>query len=173
MTDETLQKDRVQETRSNEERPRNWTPPDKLQAPKPPEGVSLRFVRCRLRNDPDDENVVERRRQGYEIVTPEEIERWGDGNFIYSHMEDASDAGRSGEVRVGDLILMKIPTYMAQQRKDYYEHTTQRLMEAVEAELRGQGSVLGPIPPSESHSSVSFGTGLSGNADSHPVRFNN
>jgi hypothetical protein len=162
---------REQEVRSTEERPRDWTPPDKLQAPTPPDGWSLRFVRSRVRNEDDSENVVERRRQGYEVVTPEEIKTWGDGNFIYTHMEDASDRGRSGEVRVGDLILMKIPTRMALQRKDHYEHTTQNLMRAVEAELRGEGSSLAPVPASESRSSVSFGTGLSGNADAHPVRF--
>lgn len=166
MTEE-LHSTRKQETRAAESAPRNWTPPDKLSAPTPPEGISLRFVRCRVRNEDDSENVIERRRQGYEFVTPQEIKTWGDGNFIYAHMDDASDRGRSGEVRVGDLVLMKIPTRMAQQRKDYYEHTTQALTEAVETELRSQATVLSPVPPSESRSSVSFGTG-----GTQPVQFN-
>lgn len=169
MADEARESDRVQETREEEERPRDWQPPEKLAAPTPPEGISLRFVRYRVRNEDDAENVVERRRQGYEFVTPEEIKSWGSGEFLYAHMEDASDKGRSGEVRVGDLVLMKIPTYMAKQRTDYYAHTTKALAEAIDAELRSQGTAMAPIPANESRSSVSFGTGAS--PQGRPVQF--
>lgn len=170
----TEEKEQGPQKRVSEMRVRDWTPPDKLSAPTPPDGWSLRFVRYRVRNEDDVENVIERRRQGYEVVTSEEIRSWDGGDsFIYNHIDDASDGGRSGEVRVGDLLLMKIPTRMAQQRTDYYEHSAQALMRAIQSELEGQGTNLAPIMPNESHSSVSFGTGLAGNKDAHPVRFNN
>ena len=79
---------------------RSFEAPSKLEAPQAPDGVEYLWVRHELLNNPDDANVHERLREGYEIVTPEELGE----NYIADVMTTGKHAGA---VRSGDLILMK------------------------------------------------------------------
>lgn len=68
------------------------------------------WVRHELLNNPDNANVHERLREGYEPVTPDEL---GD-----DYHADVMSAGKhAGTVRSGDLILMKNSKELVAQKK--------------------------------------------------------
>ena len=103
------QSSRKKNTRASTSRKKVWTAPSKLTVESPPEGVHYRWVRHELFNNSDDANVNGRVRQGYEPVTPAEL-----GEDAYP---DVLDTGKhAGTVRSGDLILMKVPQEIADQR---------------------------------------------------------
>ena len=137
-------------TRASTTRKKTWTPPQKLQTQKAPEGMHYRWVRHELFNQSDDANVNSRIRQGYEPVKPEEL---GDGN-----VPDILDTGKhAGTVRSGDLILMKVPQEIVDQRTAYYDNQNKIMGQAYASDLKqaGQGDMRGV---DESTSSVSSGS---------------
>lgn len=98
-----------------------WRPPNRLDAPEAPEGYSYRWVRKQIGNEPDHSNVVGRKRQHYEPVKPEEL-----GNFEV----EVGDGSEMGMVTCKDLILMKVPNVIKEQRDQYYADQTKSLTEA-------------------------------------------
>ena len=58
-------------TRASATRKRTFEAPSKLKTPPAPEGTEYLWVRHELLNQPDDANVHERLREGYELVKPE------------------------------------------------------------------------------------------------------
>lgn len=121
------------------DRKKVWTPPNMLDAPPAPEGYKYRFVRASLRGEAQEANVYSRMRQGYEPVMLEELPE--------EHRQlDYVEGGRhQGVVRSGDLILMKAPEEVVEQRNAHYEMQAKRMMEAVDAELKGAGNPVMPI----------------------------
>ena len=88
-------------TRASATRKRTFEAPSKLKTPPAPEGTEYLWVRHELLNQPDDANVHERLREGYELVKPEELGK--------DYISDVMSAGKhAGAVRSGDLVLMKI-----------------------------------------------------------------
>ena len=124
----------AKETRSTQERPREWTPPDMLRTPEAPPGFAYRWVRARARNEDHSDNILRWRRQGYEIVRPEELKLEERDFFTKTLDLNASDKP-DGTVRIGDLILMKVKKEIRQQRMDYYQKLADRQIAAVNAEL--------------------------------------
>jgi|TARA_R100000781_G_C4070316_1_gene124240 hypothetical protein len=123
-------------TRASTTRKKTWTPPQKLQTQEAPEGMHYRWVRHELLNQPDDANVNSRIRQGYELVRPEEL---GDGE-----VPDILDTGKhAGTVRSGDLILMKVPQEIVDQRATYYKEQNRVMGQAYSNEFKqaGQGDM--------------------------------
>lgn len=142
------------ETRSQTERPKVWEPPSMLKTPEPPEGFVYRWVRSRLQNAEDEANVSSRRRQGYEVVRPDDIK---DKNFIHSSLEYNTNAGRDGEVRVGDLILMIVSKEIAAQRDRYYGDQARGQQAAIDNELRQFQTKAMPVLPNESRTRTNVG----------------
>lgn len=142
------------ETRSQTERPKVWEPPSMLKTPEPPEGFVYRWVRSRLQNAEDESNVSSRKRQGYEVVRPDDIK---DKNFIHQSLEYNTNAGRDGEVRVGDLILMIVETRIAKQRDAYYGDLARNQQAAIDNELRRFQDKHMPVLPNESRTTSSMG----------------
>ena len=87
-------------TRASATRKRTFEAPNKLKTPPAPSGSEYIWVRHELLNQPDDANVHQRLREGYEIVKPEELGK----DYIVDVMTTGKHAGavRSGaRVRAG------------------------------------------------------------------------
>ena len=132
------QSSRKKNTRASTSRKKVWTAPSKLSVESPPEGIHYRWVRHELFNNSDDANVNGRVRQGYEPVTPDEL-----GEDAYP---DVLDTGKhAGTVRSGDLILMKVPQEIADQRTEHYNTQAELMGQAYAQDLKnaGQGDMRG------------------------------
>ena len=53
--------------------------------------------------------------------------------------ETVEEGRYAGVVRSGDLILMKVPTEIAEQRKDYYKRQTETMQASVDQEMESRG----------------------------------
>ena len=65
---------RASSTRSKTERPKVWTPPSSLDAPKAPDGFRHRWIRAESLGFEDTKNIQGRLRSGYELVRADESE---------------------------------------------------------------------------------------------------
>lgn len=126
----------TRDTRDSQTRAKVWAPPSKLQTPTPPEGYAYRWVRCELRGDSQDGNVIDRLRQHYEPVMASEIADKG----LFQSVETGKHAG---VVRSGDLILMKVPVEIKEQRTKYYAQKAADMQRSTDSELmQNQNSVM-------------------------------
>lgn len=136
MTDTTRT---TRETRASGTRKKVWTPPAKLSTPEAPEGYQYRWVRHSMAGLEDNSgNVQERLAQGYELVRSEEI---ADSDIVQT-MEDGKHAGT---VRSGDLLLMKVPLEIVEQRNSHYQGKARVMQAAADRELDSNDSDLAPI----------------------------
>lgn len=117
-------------TRDSQTRKQAWRPPARLETPQAPEGMKYRWVRASIRGSADDDNVILRQRQGYEVVRPEDL-----ANTAGLDIRTKEDGKHAGVVTSGDLILMQVPTDIAEQRQDYYEGQATKMQKAVDQEL--------------------------------------
>jgi len=63
---------RASQSRSKTERPKVWTPPSSLDAPKAPDGFRHRWIRAESLGFEDTKNIQGRLRSGYELVRADE-----------------------------------------------------------------------------------------------------
>ena len=140
----------TRKTRASGTRKKTWSIAGKLDTPPAPDGVQYRWIRHELLGDNQNANVHGRSRQGYEIVTPEEL---GD-----EHSYDVLDTGKhAGTVRSGDLILMKIDQDVANQRKEYFQSLTDRQAKSAKKDFTSQDSAMAPVSQDGSSSTVTVG----------------
>lgn len=126
------------EPRESQSRKKVWSPPNKLRTPTPPDGYKYRLVRRSIRGQEDTENVLGRIGQHYEPVSQEEV-----GDLPgYQSIEGGKHPGTAG---VGDLMLMKVPEDVAEQRNAYYKNMTKRQDEAVNKDLLRENTKAMPI----------------------------
>jgi len=127
-------------TRASTTRKKTWTPPAKLDVgQEPPEGMHYRWVRHELLNNSDDANVNSRIRQGYEVVKPVDL----GADYV---APDILDTGKyKGTVRSGDLILMKVPVEIVEQRNAYYEEQSKKQSAAYSQDLKNAATDQMPI----------------------------
>ena len=126
MTDRSSRPDRVSEERLN------WAPPSKLETPIPPEGFKFRWVRTQTLGLDDSTNVVSRIRQHYEPVQASEYPSF--------QFEKSRNPNQKGAIQVGDLILMKVTTYIAEQRQKHYEGMAEKLQASVDSQLESEST---------------------------------
>jgi hypothetical protein len=126
-------------SRADEQRVKNWEPPQKLETPPPPDGWKYRWVRRELVGTDEDQNVYGRMRQGYEVVRAEEI------RDIFPYIDTVKEGKHTGVVRNGDLILMKVPLHIVEQRNAYYEELTRKQEAAVNQELLAKDNDVMPV----------------------------
>lgn len=138
-------------TRESQSRKKVWKPPAKLETPTPPEGYKYRLVRRTLRGVEEKENVLGRMAQHYEPVKPEEL---GSRGTDYQTLEDGKHAG---VVTVGDLMLMKVPVEVAEQREEHYATINRRMQNAVDNDLMKENTKAMPIT-SNRKTTVELGT---------------
>ena len=132
---------REEKTREKRERKKVWMPPERLpqfEASIP--GYHLRWVRYSLLGADDDANVLSRVRQGYEPVEPYEV-----------NMKDVltmEDGKYAGTVVSGDLMLMKVPVEIKDQRNKYFADRTKNMQKMVDQELAEKDNDLMPLSKS-------------------------
>ena len=97
MTDRTK---REANTRADATRRKPWSPPSRLDAPKPPEGYRQRWIRTNIRGEEDQMNVHAKLREGWEPVRADE---YPDSDF--STITEGNHAGLISQVV---LILARI-----------------------------------------------------------------
>ena len=143
-------KPRELETRQQEVRPMQWTPPELLPEPDKQPGYKYRWIRVSLLNNADPRNISRSMREGYEPVPIEEQPKFKlliDRNSQFA-----------GNIEIGGLLLCKAPIEMVEARAKYYEKLTQAQADAVDNSLMRQSDARMPLFR-ENKSSTSFGKG--------------
>ena len=143
-------KPRELETRKQEMRPTQWTPPELLPEPDKQPGYKYRWIRVSLLNSADPRNISRSLREGFEPVTVEEQPKFKlliDRNSQFS-----------GNIEIGGLLLCKAPEEMMEARAKYYDDMTRAQADAVDNNLMRQSDARMPIFQ-ERKSSTSFGKG--------------
>jgi len=138
------------EVRTQQERPKQWTPPELLPEPDKEEGYVYRWVRVSTLNTSDPRNISSKLREGWEPVRIEEQPKFKllanqDGQF-------------KDNIEIGGLLLCKSPKELVEQRAAYYAKQTQDQTDAVDNNLMRQSDPRMPIFK-EGKSSTSFGKG--------------
>ena len=148
MVKETKTTSRASQTRSKTERPKKWTPPTSLDAPKPPAGFRHRWIRSEIVGFDDTKNIMGQLRSGWELVRADEYK-----DQDYPVVKDGKYAGIIG---VGGLLLARIPEEIAKQRDEYFKKQTEARDEAVDSDLMKEQHPSMPINI-DRQTSVTFG----------------
>ena len=139
---------RASQTRSKAEAKKIWTPPNSLDAPPAPKGFRHQWIRAESMGYQDTKNVAASLREGYELVRADEYP-----DQDYPQM---SEGRYAGVIRVGGLLLARIPEEIALQIDEYYKQKTRDKEEAINNDLMKERQA-GMKFNSESSSSVTFG----------------
>jgi hypothetical protein len=148
MVKETKITSRASQTRSKTERPKKWTPPTSLDAPKPPAGFRHRWIRAEIVGFDDTKNIMGQLRSGWVLVRADEYE-----GQDYPVVKDGKYAGIIG---VGGLLLARIPEEIAKQRDEYFKKQTEARDEAIDSDLMKEQHPSMPINI-DRQTSVTFG----------------
>ena len=138
------------ESRTMQERPKQWMPAELLPEPDKEPGFAYRWVRVATLNAADPRNLSGKLREGWEPVTLEEqptMKLLVDPN---SRFKDS--------IEIGGLLLCKTPTEFVQQRNASVQKVTDAQTRAVDNNLMRQSDPRMPIF-NEKKSSTSFGKG--------------
>lgn len=146
----TNRQDRELATRTMEEKPKQWSPPELLPEPVKMPGYSYRWIRVATLNTADPRNVSAKLREGWEPVKIEEQPQ-------FQLLIDPNSRFKDN-IEVGGLLLCKTPTEMVDQRNAYYNKQTQAQAEAVDNNLMSQSDPRMPLFR-ERKSTSSFGKG--------------
>ena len=141
---------REMESRTMQERPKQWMPAELLPEPDKEPGFAYRWVRVATLNAADPRNLSGKLREGWEPVTVEEqptMKLLVDPNSRFA-----------GNIEIGGLLLCKTPTEFVQQRNASVQQITDAQTRAVDNNLMRQSDPRMPIF-NEKKSSTSFGKG--------------
>ena len=139
---------RASQTRSKTERPKVWTPPSSLDAPKAPDGYRHRWIRVETMGFDDTKNVQGKLRTGWELVRADE--------YAGSDYPVITDGKYKGMIGVGGLVLARIPEEIAKSRDEYFRNMTRDANEALEHDLKREQHKSMPISQ-DRQSRVQFG----------------
>jgi hypothetical protein len=131
---------------------RRWKPASVLPDPIPKSGYGYRWVSTHLMGEAQPTNISQKLREGYEPVN------------VKDHPEFASEANEKGEVKIGGLMLCKMPSEMLEERKAFYEAQANSQISAVNSKFLGQSDPRMPVFTDNKSSSTrgnSFGNGNS------------
>ena len=141
---------RAGQTRSKTERPKVWTPPSSLDAPKAPTGFRHRWVRVETMGFDDTKNLQGKLRSGWELVRADE--------YPGSEYPVINEGKYKGMIGVGGLVLARIPEEIAQSRSDYFKRISADQITAVDSDLMKEQRPGMPINI-DRQSRVTFGGG--------------
>ena len=139
---------RAGQTRSKTERPKVWTPPSSLDAPKAPTGFRHRWVRVETMGFDDTKNLQGKLRSGWSLVRADE--------YPGSEYPIINEGKYKGMIGVGGLVLARIPEEIAKLRDEYYQSMTREANEALQHDLDKEQHKSMPIQQ-ERQSRVTFG----------------
>lgn len=146
----TNRQDRELATRTMEEKPKQWSPPELLPEPVKMPGYSYRWIRVSTLNNADPRNISAKLREGWEPVPAIEQPQ-------FQLLIDPNSRFKDN-IEVGGLLLCKTPTEMVDQRNAYYAKQTSAQSEAVDNNLMSQSDPRMPLFR-ERKSTSSFGKG--------------
>jgi len=138
------------ESRSMQERPKQWMPAELLPEPDKEPGYAYRWIRVATLNVNDPRNLSGKMREGWEPVAIEEqpkMKLLADPN---SRFKD--------NIEIGGLLLCKTPKEFVDQRNAHFAKQTQAQSDAVDNSLMRQSDPRMPLF-NERKSSTSFGKG--------------
>ena len=141
---------REMESRTTQERPKQWQQAELLPEPDKEPGYAYRWVRTATLNTADPRNLSGKLREGWEPVQVEEQPKFKlliDPNSRFN-----------GNIEIGGLLLCKCPTELMEQRNEYFAKQARSQEEAVDNNLMRQSDPRMPIF-NERKSSTSFGKG--------------
>jgi hypothetical protein len=138
------------ETRTVQERPKQWMQAELLPEPDKHPDYAYRWIRVSTLNASDPRNLSAKLREGWEPVGLEEQPKFKLLADPQSRFKD--------NVEIGGLLLCKTPKEFVQQRNDHFAKQTQAQTEAVDNSLMRQSDPRMPIFK-ERKSSTSFGKG--------------
>lgn len=138
------------ETRTQQERPKQWMPPELLPEPDRQPGYEYRWIRVSTLNQADPRNLSAKLREGWEPVAIEEQPK-------FQLLVDPSSRFKDN-IEIGGLLLCKTPSEFVEQRNAYVNQQTQAQTEAVDNNLMRQSDPRMPLFK-ERKSSTSFGKG--------------
>ena len=138
------------ETRTVQERPKQWAPPELLPEPDKQPGFAYRWIRVSTLNNADPRNLSAKLREGWEPVKIEEQPK-------FQLLIDPNSRFKDN-VEVGGLLLCKTPEELVAQRNGYYQRQSEGQMESVDNSLMRQNDPRMPLF-NERKSSSSFGKG--------------
>ena len=139
---------RASQTRSKTERPKVWTPPSSLDAPKAPDGYRHRWIRVETMGFDDTKNVQGKLRTGWELIRADE--------YPGSEYPIITEGKYKGMIGVGGLVLARIPEEIAKSRDEYFRNMTRDANEALEHDLKREQHKSMPISQ-DRQSRVQFG----------------
>ena len=138
------------ETRSTQERPKQWQRPETLPQPDKQPGYDYRWVRASSLGQADARNISSKTREGWEPVRIEEQPRLQLLTDPNSRFKD--------NVEIAGLLLCKIPSEFMDQRRDYYSKMNRDQVDSVDNNFMRENDPRMPLF-SERKSSTSFGKG--------------
>jgi hypothetical protein len=138
------------ETRTEQERPKQWTPPELLPEPDKQPGFAYRWIRVSTLNNADPRNLSAKLREGWEPVKIEEQPK-------FQLLIDPNSRFKDN-VEVGGLLLCKTPEELVAQRNSYYQKQSEGQIESVDNNLMRQSDPRMPLF-NERKSTASFGKG--------------
>jgi len=139
------------ETRSRTERPKQWQRPDALPEPQKEPGYVYRWIRTVLDGKDDERNVSSKFREGWEPVKLEEQPQYR--SLVTAGIKQTDN------VRIGELLLCKMPEEFRDQRAAYFSKAARDNMEAVDNNLMRENDPRMPLFK-ERKTSTSFGKGI-------------
>ena len=137
-------------TREQSERPKVWQPASLLPEPDQQPGYSYRWIRVASAGKADGQNLMSKRREGWEPVRIEEQPQFDGMTDPASRYKD--------NIEVGGLLLCKAPKELMQQRKAYFAQKNQAQMDSVDNNFMRESDTRMPLFK-EKRSTTSFGSG--------------
>jgi hypothetical protein len=138
------------ESRTQSERPKQWSQPELLPEPDKEPGYAYRWIRVSTLNQSDPRNLSAKLREGWEPVRLEEQPK-------FQLLADPNSRFKDN-VEIGGLLLCKTPIEFVEQRNTHYQRQSESQTEAVDNNLMRQSDPRMPIF-NERKSTTSFGKG--------------
>ena len=139
------------ETRTIQERPKQWQQPELLPEPHKEVGYAYRWIRVSTYNVADPRNLSSKIREGWEPVPIEEQPQ-------FRLLADPNSRFKEN-IEIGGLLLCKTPTDFVSQRNSFFTKQTQAQTDAVDNNFMRQSDARMPLFK-ESKSTSSFGKGI-------------
>lgn len=138
------------ETRTQQERPKQWAPAELLPEPDKQPGFVYRWIRVSTLDKADPRNLSAKLREGWEPVKVSEQPK-------FQLLIDPSSRFKDN-IEIGGLVLCKTPQEFVAQRNEYYANQTQAQTTAIDNSFMRESDSRMPLF-SEKKSSTSFGKG--------------
>jgi hypothetical protein len=138
------------ETRTQQERPKQWAPAELLPEPDKQPGFVYRWIRVSTLDKADPRNLSAKLREGWEPVKVSEQPK-------FQLLIDPSSRFKDN-IEIGGLVLCKTPQEFVGQRNEYYANQTQAQTTAIDNSFMRESDSRMPLF-SEKKSSTSFGKG--------------